>query len=46
LIRATPDTNLLISSLFYDDNEQAALRAAIKINVPLVLSLEISLCSP
>jgi putative PIN family toxin of toxin-antitoxin system len=41
LIRATPDTNVLISGLFYDGNERAVLQAAIEGRVRLVLSLEI-----
>jgi len=41
LIRVTPDTNVLISGLFYDGNERAVLQAAIDGRVRLVLSLEI-----
>ena len=41
MIRVTPDTNVLISGLFYDGNERAVLQAAIDGRVRLVLSLEI-----
>ena len=41
MIRVTPDTNVLISGLFYDSNERAVLQAAIKGPVRLVLSMEI-----
>jgi putative PIN family toxin of toxin-antitoxin system len=41
LIRITPDTNVLISALFYDGNERAVLEAPIRGNVRLILSMEI-----
>ena len=41
MIRVTPDTNVLVSGLFYDGNERAVLQAAIEGSVRLVLSLEI-----
>jgi putative PIN family toxin of toxin-antitoxin system len=41
LIRVTPDTNVLISGLFYDGNERAIVQAAIRGRVRLVLSMEI-----
>ena len=41
MIRVTPDTNVLVSGLFYDGNERAVLEAAIRGNVRLILSMEI-----
>jgi putative PIN family toxin of toxin-antitoxin system len=41
LIRVTPDTNFLISALFYDGNERIILEAAIKGRLQFVLSMEI-----
>jgi len=41
LIRVTPDTNVLVSGLFYDGNERVIIQAAIEGRVRLVLSLEI-----
>jgi putative PIN family toxin of toxin-antitoxin system len=41
LIRVTPDTNVLISALFYDGNERVILQAGIKKRVLFVLSLQI-----
>ena len=41
MIRVTPDTNVLVSGLFYNGNERAVLHAAINGEIRLVLSLEI-----
>jgi putative PIN family toxin of toxin-antitoxin system len=41
LIRVTPDTNVLISALFYDGNERGILEAAMKGRLRFVLSMEI-----
>ena len=41
MIRVTPDTNILVSGLFYDGNERAIIQAAIRGRVRLVLSMEI-----
>ena len=41
MIRVTPDTNVLVSGLFYDGNERAIIQAAIRGRVRLVLSMEI-----
>jgi putative PIN family toxin of toxin-antitoxin system len=41
LIRVTPDTNVLISALFYDGNERAVLEAAVEGHLQFVLSMEI-----
>jgi putative PIN family toxin of toxin-antitoxin system len=41
LIRATPDTNVLISALFYHGNERVVLEAAVEGRLQFVLSMEI-----
>jgi len=41
LIRVTPDTNVLVSALFYDGNERAILEAAMRGRLQFVLSMEI-----
>lgn len=41
MIRVTPDTNVLISALFYDGNERAILEAATDGRLQFVLSMEI-----
>ena len=41
MIRVTPDTNVLISALFYDGNERGILEAAMKGRLRFVLSMEI-----
>lgn len=41
MIRITPDTNVLVSALFYDGKERALLQAAIDGRVRLVLSADI-----
>jgi len=41
LIRVTPDTNVLISALFYHGNERAVLEAAVEGHLQFVLSMEI-----
>jgi len=41
LIRVTPDTNVLISALFYYGNERVVLEAAVEGRLQFVLSMEI-----
>jgi len=41
LIRVTPDTNVLISALFYYGNERTVLEAAVEGHLQFVLSMEI-----
>ena len=41
MIRVTPDTNVLISALFYHGNERAVLEAAVEGRLQFVLSMEI-----
>jgi len=41
LIRVTPDTNVLISALFYCGNERVVLEAAVEGHLQFVLSMEI-----
>ena len=41
MIRVTPDTNVLVSGLFYNGNERAVLHTAINGEIRLILSLEI-----
>jgi len=41
LIRVTPDTNVLISALFYYGNERVVLEAAVEGHLQFVLSMEI-----
>ena len=41
MIRVTPDTNVLISALFYHGNERAVLEAAVERHLQFVLSMEI-----
>lgn len=41
MIRVTPDTNVLISAFFYNGNERAILKAAIRGRLRFVLSIEI-----
>ena len=41
MIRVTPDTNVLISALFYQGNERAVLEAAVERRLRFVLSMEI-----
>ena len=41
MIRVTPDTNVLISTLFYDGNERAVLDAAVERRLQFALSMEI-----
>jgi hypothetical protein len=41
LIRVTPDTNVLISALFYYGNERVVLEAAVRGRLQFVLSMEI-----
>ncbi len=41
MIRATPDTNVLVSAFFYDGNERAILEAGIRGRLRLILSLEL-----
>ncbi len=41
MIRVTPDTNVLISALFYDGNERYVLKSATRGEVRFILSLEI-----
>ena len=41
MIRVTPDTNVLISALFYYGNERVVLEAAVEGRLQFVLSMEI-----
>ena len=41
MIRITPDTNVLISAFFYNGNERAILKAAIRGKLRFILSMEI-----
>ena len=41
MTRVTPDTNVLISALFYYGNERAVLEAAVEGRLQFVLSMEI-----
>ena len=41
MIRVTPDTNVLISALFYCGNERVVLEAAVEGHLQFVLSMEI-----
>ena len=41
MIRVTPDTNVLISALFYCGNERVVLEAAVEGRLRFVLSMEI-----
>lgn len=41
MIRITPDTNVLISAFFYNGNERAILKAAIRGKLRFILSIEI-----